>query len=211
MKSVSQAVGQMTKGDFPPLAVFVKNLIPGTFKTRIADEKGLAVAREVYIALLKITEKAVAHYPGEVFIYFNNSIPKTEDFSFFKKMAWRVQKGSDLGERMSNAFAELLSNHSGAILIGSDCPVLNLDHLWMASEMLRQNEVVFGPAEDGGYYLIGMNRHYSQLFENIPWSTASVLDNSMRIAHQSQLSFDRLPVLYDVDKYSDWKRFINSG
>ena len=201
----------MTKGNFPPLAVFVKNLIPGTYKTRIADEKGLAVAREVYQSLLELTEKTVADYPGDVYIYFNNSIPKTEDFPYFKKMSWRVQNGSDLGERMSNSFAELLSSHRGAILIGSDCPVLKLDHLRMASEMLRQNEVVFGPAEDGGYYLIGMNRHYSQLFENIPWSTASVLDNSMRIAHQSQLSFHTLPMLYDVDKYSDWERFVRSG
>jgi len=201
----------MTGIDLPALAVFVKNLDPGTFKTRIAREKGTDVARDVYIELLKLTEIVVAGYRGEVYVFFNNYLPQPDQFPFLTQYSKQLQRGSDLGEKMSGAIEELCETHQGVILIGSDCPLLSSAQLNEAREALQTNDLVLGPAEDGGYYLIGMNKHRQQLFRDIEWSTSSVLEKTMEKASGANLKVHLLEKLYDVDHYADWERYREEG
>jgi uncharacterized protein len=112
------------------------------------------------------------------------------------------QRGETLGERLVNAAAELLEDQFDSVcLINSDSPTLPSKILRTASSLLAQDgdRVVLGPSEDGGYYLIGLNRPHTNLFDRIAWSTADVLAHTIERAAEMDLPVDLLPAWYDVD------------
>lgn len=128
-----------------------------------------------------------------------------------------VQEGRDLGERLSNLLAGLVADgHPGAMAIDSDSPSLPMTYVREAAETLASGaaDVVLGPAEDGGYYLIGLRRRQAALFEGIPWSTERVLDLTLAKAKRLGLRVHLLPAWYDVDTESDLRRLyeeVTSG
>jgi rSAM/selenodomain-associated transferase 1 len=112
----------------------------------------------------------------------------------------RRQEGSDLGERLRRAFQETLE--AGArqmVVIGSDCPHLPVAWVARAFEALDRQDLVIGPARDGGYYLLGAGRVHPFLFEGIPWGTAQVYRETVRRARRQGLAIASLPALDDVD------------
>ena len=110
---------------------------------------------------------------------------------------------------MSHAIMSALQHAEHAVLIGADCPTLNADDLEMAFNELQQGtDVVLGPAEDGGYYLIGMSSDYPRLFENIPWSTHNVLAATEMHLRGQGLSWHLLPVRRDIDTAEDYAIYI---
>jgi len=120
-----------------------------------------------------------------------------------------AQRGADLGARMAHLAAELLADgHRAALLIGSDLPTLPAAHLTEASRALAPGaaDLVLGPAEDGGYYLIGLARPAPALFEGIAWSTAGVLEATRARARGLGLREHLLPPWYDVDTPADLDR-----
>jgi rSAM/selenodomain-associated transferase 1 len=124
-------------------------------------------------------------------------------------MACVPQVEGDLGRRMHAAFAHLLQtlNCDAAILVGSDIPLLTADHLDEARETLAATGgVVLGPADDGGYYLIGMRRMYAELFEGVEWGTSSVLTDTQRIADRAGIEARLIRPEYDVDTIEDLQR-----
>ena len=119
------------------------------------------------------------------------------------------QVEGDLGCRMLAAFIHLLQTLScdAAILIGSDIPLLTPDHFDEARETLSTaGAVVLGPADDGGYYLIGMRRVHAELFEGIAWGTSSVLTDTLRIAERAGIEARLIRAAYDVDTIEDLQR-----
>jgi rSAM/selenodomain-associated transferase 1 len=110
---------------------------------------------------------------------------------------------------MASAFqASFAAGMTAGVLIGSDCPELNAPLMAEAFQLLRQHDLVLGPALDGGYYLIGVRRLIPELFTGIPWSTAEVLQQTLSIAQQLGLTVAKLPLLSDVDRPEDlsvWK------
>ncbi len=129
-------------------------------------------------------------------------------------LMYTVQGEGDLGDRMARSFQSAFnSGVDRALIIGTDCPDLDAPLLERAFRELQHHDLVLGPASDGGYYLIGMRRLIPQLFVNIEWSTASVLERTLAIAEELHLSFGLLPVLSDVDYPADleiWER-ITAG
>jgi len=114
------------------------------------------------------------------------------------------QHGNSLGERMNNAFNNVFEKkYSKAIIIGTDCPALTEKVINDAFEKLNNYDVVIGPANDGGYYLLGMKKLHQQLFKNINWSTETVFDATINICNNLNLSYCLLPVLNDVDEEKD--------
>ena len=110
---------------------------------------------------------------------------------------------------MRAAFAHLLQtlNCGAAILVGSDIPLLTAGHFDEARETLSTADgVVLGPADDGGYYLIGMRRVYAQLFEGVAWGTSSVLTDTLRAADRSGIEARLIRAAYDVDTIEDLQR-----
>lgn len=119
-----------------------------------------------------------------------------------------IQRGADLGERLQNCFADLFElGYETVVIVGGDSPTLPGEHVWDAFESLTDdNQVVIGPTEDAGYYLIGMPRLQPAVFTDIPWSTAQVLPVTRERAQSAALDLIELPVWYDVDTPQDLER-----
>ncbi len=131
---------------------------------------------------------------------------------------WTIvdQGTGDLGERMMRWFSDtLIHPRSRAILIGADCPTLRPELMARAGELLQQQDVVVGPACDGGYYLIGlrgqwseMGSRFARLFQDVPWSTPEVLDLTRMRLNESGLSCAELETGEDVDTIVELRRLL---
>ena len=180
--------------------VFVKNIKLGTVKTRLAKTIGDFGAFEVYTELVKITEKATQKLDIDKRIYFSNAIVDDQWKGEFKA----VQHGADLGERMLNAFKDGFdTGYDNIVLVGSDLPDIDVAHIKNGLEALNTNEVVFGPAEDGGYYLVGMSKLNTEIFTNKPWSQPNLLELTLQELQSNQISVGTLDTLNDIDTYED--------
>ncbi len=123
-----------------------------------------------------------------------------------------AQRGDNFGERLFHAAADLLRlGYESCCLIDSDSPTLPRARLASAVEELRRpgDRLVLGPADDGGYYLIGLKRAHPRLFEEIAWSTADVLTRTIERAREINLEVKLLPAWYDVDDASTLRRLYD--
>jgi rSAM/selenodomain-associated transferase 1 len=119
-----------------------------------------------------------------------------------------LQAAGDLGQKMLHGFASALdAGADQAVLIGSDCPAMTAEYIRQACAALRASDLVLGPAEDGGYVLIGCKQVHAELFANIPWGSDKVLARTLEQAEQLELSVTLLATLWDVDRPEDWARF----
>jgi rSAM/selenodomain-associated transferase 1 len=185
--------------------VFQKNAILGKVKTRLASGMGELRALEIYRHLIQSTYSVLEDVLAPVWTYYSDFIPETINPPTAKSF---VQEGQDLGERMANAIARSFeSGMEKVVLIGTDCPTLQSQHLNEAFEALSNSDLVLGPATDGGYYLIGMKRKADYLFEGISWSTAEVLSQTLAVATAHGLHFTLLDELSDIDTQEDWERY----
>jgi rSAM/selenodomain-associated transferase 2/rSAM/selenodomain-associated transferase 1 len=132
------------------------------------------------------------------------------------QLVYRAQGSGDLGRRMTRAFKETFQDSKGAaVIVGSDIPGISADIILQAFEGLQKNDLVLGPARDGGYYLIGMKYTlpadtYPRLFDGLNWGTGDVLAQTLQIAGESGLGFLLLESLGDVDRPEDlpiWREF----
>ncbi|GAB3001467.1 TIGR04282 family arsenosugar biosynthesis glycosyltransferase [uncultured Cyclobacterium sp.] len=184
------------------IIVFQKFPSPGKVKTRLAATIGNEKAVYIYSYLLNYTHKILSSIKADVLIFHEGQIDKQQyaedNYSFYP------QCGKDLGQKMSNAFDQTFEQgYDQIIIIGTDCLELRSRHIEEAFACLKNNDLILGPAEDGGYYLIGLNKNDGQLFENIVWSSDSVFANTMAIATEKQLKVHLLECLNDIDEYSD--------
>jgi rSAM/selenodomain-associated transferase 1 len=119
-------------------------------------------------------------------------------------IGYRPQQGEDLGERLRQAFADAFADGCNRVaVIGTDCPQVDKAVLQHAFEALDQAELVVGPATDGGYYLLGLQRLVPQLFEDIAWGTERVLAQTLKAARSCALRTTQLERLADVDRPED--------
>jgi len=125
-------------------------------------------------------------------------------FSFFP------QRGGDLGERLHNIFVDSFpAGYEAVTIIDSDTPDLPRSMVQESFEVLlsQDSEVVLGPCNDGGYYLVGMRKPHPELFENIPWSTAKVLEATLRKTREIGLKTELLSPWNDLDSFEDLVAF----
>ncbi|NNK28325.1 MAG: glycosyltransferase [Flavobacteriaceae bacterium] len=180
--------------------VFVKNIKLGKVKTRLAETIGDRAAIEVYSKLVDVTRKAIENVNADIRIYFSESLENGDWQEYYKA----VQKGEDLGERMRNAFEEGLNDgYESIVLIGSDLPEIDQEHITSGLNALNNKEIVFGPALDGGYYLVGLSTLHDELFENKPWSQSSLLEVTLKELDEKKISYELLKPLNDIDTFED--------
>jgi uncharacterized protein len=187
--------------------IFVKNPVHGKVKTRLAATIGNDKALDIYLDLTTHTLKTAANTTADRYIYFSDEIDNTigQNAAAFKKA---VQSGADLGERMENAFSDVLNNsYRKVLIIGTDCPGISPEIIQSAFNRLTDTDVVIGPAADGGYYLLGMKALHSSLFDNIKWSTSSVLQTTVERCMQNNLRYQLLEELNDIDEEKDLVHF----
>lgn len=189
------------------IIVFAKNPKLGKVKTRLAKDLGQQRALYYYQELLKITESILHSFQDKKVIYWDE-IPNDANL-FFVQTKWNLQSEGDLGFRMATAFQkEFADGYTRILILGTDCPFLTPKIIEDAFSALEEADIVIGPSEDGGYYLLGLKRFYPELFQGIPWSTDVVFSLTMKIVHSLSLKCHILPVLRDIDDLQDfliWK------
>jgi uncharacterized protein len=185
------------------LLIFVKNPEPGKVKTRLAASIGEIKAMAVYKLLLQHTHDITSKLNTTKAVWYSDFIDNDdlwEDNIYLKYK----QKGNDLGERMKNAFLQgFKGGFNNIVIIGSDCYQLTTSILITAFEFLNNHQVVIGPTEDGGYYLLGMKQLHADLFHNKKWSTSLIFKSTFENIKALNLKFAVLETLIDVDEEKD--------
>lgn len=185
------------------LLIFTRNPVLGQCKTRLAATVGNKVALDIYKFLLNHTFAITKELPVHKHVYYSNEIWEDDiwDSLIFDK---HLQSGSDLGERMANAFRNGFEDgFENIIIIGSDMYDLNMTDLKAAFNALIQNDFVIGPAEDGGYYLLGMKAYNDTVFKNKNWGKEKVFQNTMDDLKNEKVYL--LKSKNDIDLYDDIK------
>lgn len=183
------------------LIVFTRNPELGKCKTRLAATIGDKSALDVYRFLLDHTVKITSSLSADVYVYYSEKIREIDiwDTSIFRK---KQQQGLDLGAKMQHAFTEVFGmGYQKAIIIGSDMYDINTQDLEDAFLTLEHNNFVVGPAQDGGYYLLGMKQLKTSLFKNKKWGTTTVLSDTLQNLTLEKVSI--LPEKNDVDYFDD--------
>jgi len=190
------------------LIVFAKAPVPGQVKTRLAQKIGAEGACTAYRQMLKaigavfskIERATVQHWPTKGDEALRRLLPS--------EWAYRPQEGEDLGERLLNAFSRAFSLGARKVaIIGSDCPYVTVDHLEQAWRELDSADIVFGPAVDGGYWLVAAKQVHPEPFRNISWGGAMVLEQSLEAARGAGLMVRLLEKLHDIDTIEDWEEY----
>jgi len=188
--------------------IFVKNIIEGRVKTRLAATLGNEAAMNIYRQLLQHAHDVIKNIDADKIVFYSDVIEEDRwNNDQFKK---ELQQGIDLGKRMENAFIHAFeTGYDSVIIIGTDCPEINKNILETAFKELNDFDIVIGPATDGGYYLLGMKKLHSFLFKNMKWSTSTVFKDTIERCNAGQLSYFLLPELSDIDEEKDLIHFKN--
>ena len=192
------------------LMVFVKYPTPGSVKQRLAQHLGNKRAAEIYKKIAETIVQKVAPASSEDYILEICFSPQEDEKLVRQWLAeneyFSPQQGSDLGARMSNAFSHAFAaGYTKALLIGSDCPDISRTIVNRGFMLLDTQDVVLGPAHDGGYYLIGLRRPVPELFSNMDWGTGRVLQQTLDKIDAANLKVALLPELRDIDRIEDLK------
>lgn len=191
------------------LIIFVKNPERGKVKTRLAEAVGKDEALAIYRFLLQLTREATQPLDMDRQVWYSGFIPENDAWSR-DGFEQRRQKGDDLGERMYGAFREAFeAGFQKVVIIGSDCAQMSPKLIMEAFERLGDRDVVIGPSEDGGYYLLGMSRLIPELFEGKTWSSERVYRQTLSDVGRLNLTLATLPVLNDIDTKEDWLEVKN--
>lgn len=189
------------------LIIFAKKPAPGRVKTRLSPPLPPETATELYSCMLRDTISLAGKLPGVTPCIYYQDDPGAADFfrGFAPGVDVRPQRGADLGERMANAFRDRFREGDDRVaIIGSDAPDLPGDYVLKGFDLLEGGtDVVFGPSEDGGYYLLAMGKLREELFTGLPWSRPELLRESLERAAVSGISTLLLPPWYDLDTWDD--------
>ncbi|MBT8386611.1 MAG: TIGR04282 family arsenosugar biosynthesis glycosyltransferase [Ignavibacteria bacterium] len=186
------------------LIIFARYPVLGKVKTRLASSFGKEFALGFYKECSKHLFTEIEQNQNEYFTPFLFCSEKDElnkmidwvgqDFEYY------YQEGSDLGERINNAFNKVFTlDAKKAIIIGTDIPDVSNKLITGSFKLLDEKDFVIGPSTDGGYYLLGMKNLDCDLFSGIKWSTESVLDETVNRMIENNCSYTKLEHLHDID------------
>jgi rSAM/selenodomain-associated transferase 1 len=191
------------------ILVFARAPVPGKVKTRLIPALGAEGAAALHCSLVEAVLRA-AHQTAAA----RRELWCAPDAShaFFSACRSRFgvtlhdQADGDLGQRMDSAFRDALGRCGRAVLTGSDIPALSAGYLARAIAVLDRADVVFGPAEDGGYVLVGLTKPAPLLFRDIAWGSTEVMSQTRARVSQLGMSWRELEPLWDVDRPDDLAR-----
>ncbi|SFM43617.1 TIGR04282 family arsenosugar biosynthesis glycosyltransferase [Marinobacter zhejiangensis] len=190
----------------------------GRVKTRLVPALGEQGAMEAHICLsLQVLDNlSKSGYPLQLWWDRPLDQPPIEAQSLLAKLSLVgaeqcFQSGENLGERMSRALAEGLTQYPRVIIVGSDCPSVNAGYIDEALLALEQNDVVLGPSDDGGYVLIGTRKVVPDMLANIQWGTDRALAETVERLTENKLTVALLETRWDVDEPDDWQRFLRES
>jgi rSAM/selenodomain-associated transferase 1 len=187
------------------IQIFAKAPLPGVAKSRLIPALGSEGAARLQAHFIHHTLATTAQLPlsTELWCAPAKNHPAFMAAAHTFSVYLYQQEGDGLGERMNHALTEGLSRGGPVVLIGTDCPTLAADDLHEAFDALAKQDAVLGPSADGGYYLIGLNSPQPQLFNDMPWSTSRVLNETRTRLDSAGLHWHELRTLHDIDTPAD--------
>lgn len=192
------------------LLVLLKLPEPGRVKTRLAAVVGAEEAAKLYrgwiaqvfgcLQPLRETTELIAYFDGG----------SAEAFRAWWHLAddWQAQPGGSLGERLEHGFALARRAGGPVVALGTDCLELDIDLMSEAFRLLREHDAIFGPAPDGGYYLVGQARPLPGFFDGIRWSSEHTLEDHLTLCRTRGWSVGMLPPRHDIDTWDDWQAYL---
>ncbi len=192
--------------------VFCKPPLPGRVKTRLIGALSARQAAEIHEACVKDTIAMVNALPGaQRWLYVASRRAAAQRMAAHIRMGtkWKVvtQRGADLGERMRNAIEEQLrAGAEKVVIVGTDSPWMGRERIARALQLLDKTDVVLGPSEDGGYYLVAARQVVSKMFSRIHWGTVEVRPKTLRALRATRTSFRLLKRDFDLDRPVDLRR-----
>ena len=190
--------------------IFTRYPEAGKAKTRLIPAMGAEgaaglqrlMSEHIFAEGLKLAKKrqlkAEVHFDGGDLKKMNAWVPSG--------VICRKQYPGSLGDRLQSSFTQgITAGYDRIIIVGADCPFLSWKIVEKGFNYLKKRDLVLGPAQDGGYYLIGLSRGVSRLWSGVSWGTEFVLEQTLRKANELGLSFSLLPTLTDIDRPEDLK------
>ncbi|MBI2859411.1 MAG: TIGR04282 family arsenosugar biosynthesis glycosyltransferase [Chloroflexi bacterium] len=194
------------------LVIMAREPVPGRVKTRLQPHLAPEECASLYLSFLGDVLDLAAGMIG--FRCFVACDPPSAE-RFFQRLIYAGMtlisqpEGGDLGDRMSGLIKDVATaGFSPVVLVGSDLPLLRPAAVERSLEVLAGHDLCFGPATDGGYYLVGANGPVGSIFEDVAWGTSSVLSETLRRACDSGLTYGLLEEQSDVDTYEDLVRLV---
>jgi rSAM/selenodomain-associated transferase 1 len=188
------------------LGVFAKQPVPGQVKTRLAADTSPEFASQVAAAFLaEWLDRLVAIDARRVLVF---APAGAQAYFSTASAAFELvpQEDGDLGRRLESfVAAELIAGAEAVVVVGADAPTLPTAFIELAFGQLADNDLVLGPATDGGYYLVGCARRLPPIFSGIAWSGSTVLEETVARLADSSIRLALLPPWYDVDALDDWR------
>ena len=181
--------------------------VAGRVKTRLIPALGAQGACDLQQLLRERALQLPAYGLSERFLWLDD-LPDAGLQQLALNLGWTLveQPAGDLGERMRRIATLGLAESDAVILIGNDCPALDGNYLQAACGALQEQPVVIGPAEDGGYVLLGLRCMTASLFSDMPWGTERVFDITLQRLQQLDWCPALLTTLWDVDRPEDLSR-----
>ncbi len=205
----------MTASSDVLVQVFARTPVQGKVKTRLAEYVGEPQSLQIYQSLLNHSLRnycAVEELRVELWTYGEDQQNFWQQTAKNLGLKHYQQVGEDLGERMYFAFQNGLRRASAVIAVGVDCPDLDSNYLRNAAEQLiHHDDLVVGPAEDGGYVLIGLRRLEKSIFSGISWGTSRVFNETLSRADNCGFRVKKLDKLRDIDRLEDWQWLKSRG
>lgn len=193
------------------ILVFLKNPEPGKVKTRLAATMGPEPAAALYQEWIGVVLNSLQPLRkwAEVIGFFAGG--SVEQFRPWHHLVdrWLPQPEGDLGERLENGFAVAHQLGGPVLAVGTDCLELEGSLIRQAFAALEDHDAVFGPATDGGYYLVGTARDLPAFFRGIRWSSEQTLQDHLTRCRVSDWSVALLPTRHDLDTWDDWQAYLH--
>ena len=196
------------------LIIFIRNPELGAVKTRLAKTIGDKAALSIYCFLLEHTHAITQNLSCDKAVYYSVEV---RDHDLWNPIHYqkKQQFGADLGIRMQNAFQNSFdAGYQKVIIIGSDLIDLSKEIIETAFLELDNNEVVLGPAEDGGYYLLGLKKLEPKLFANKKWGSATVRSDTLSDLKDKKVhlleTFNDIDVFEDIEGHPAFQAFLNN-
>lgn len=188
------------------LLIFTKSPVLGEVKTRLqpeySPEQSLQIHKKLLLKILALTKELenidieLCCAPNRNTMFFlecENNFPITLS----------NQQGADLGERMAYSLSVALQTYNKVVIIGTDCPDLDKDYITQAFNSLSDVDAVIGPAVDGGYVLLGLQKFQIELFNGFNWGSDTVLAQTREILNDLSYSYEELGIMHDLDRPED--------
>ncbi|MEN8178121.1 MAG: TIGR04282 family arsenosugar biosynthesis glycosyltransferase [Pseudomonadota bacterium] len=200
----------MMKYKHAAFLIFAKAPVEGLVKTRLIPALGREGATRLYRKLLHDLLNGLAEEKLAAIELWCAPDSTHQDFQAVNRLpglTLHEQQGDDLGERMAHAVVDALPRHRHLVLLGVDCPALTMPMLEQVFQWLAEGmDAVLGPAEDGGYVLLGLNQTADCLFQGIPWGAEVVGQMTRQCLLKMQWEWRELPELWDLDRPEDLLR-----